>query len=467
MTALVSIIMPAYNNAPFVREAVESVLQQSYPRCELIVVDDGSTDGTREVIQPLLSQLRYVAQEHLGSSAARNAGLAWASGEFVAFLDADDLLPRRAIERRMAHFARSPSAAVVCTGWRVVDTEGRPVANVRPWQDGARLDLLSLLLHKQVNNGTITVRRECLDQVGGFDESLKLAQDTDLVFRIAAAGYKLVWLREIGVLYRRRGDSASHQNPRQAQMMDRVLDKVFQSPRLSDTIRRREPEVRYYTHLWYAWHLAQLGYPSGMRDRLRLALQSAADTSPEIAFQWMRIFSRWSHQFAYRSLPPSECYDAFRAVMAKRNGAGGSTPDALEFWWRIWRAYHAGEATAARGALAAYGPAHRETLIRWAQSLIFSSPEGADLLAIGRFWTDARAGGIVPPSNRHEVVGLYLSVCSRDLLRRRWSRALRALWAAAFAGLHPRGLAAWLHFTGWALPRALKVLGRPSKVVRS
>jgi hypothetical protein len=153
--------------------------------------------------------------------------------------------------------------------------------------------------------------------------------------------------------------------------------------------------------------------------------------------------------------------------MPKMNGAGGSTPDALEFWWCIWRAYHAGEATAARGALATYGPAHRETLIRWAQSLIFSSPEGADLEAIARLWTDARAGGIVPSANRHEIVGLYLSASSSELLRRRWSRALRAFWAAAAAGLHPRGLAAWLHFTRSALPRALKILGRPSTVVRS
>jgi len=153
---LVSIIMPAYNSAQFIGKAVESALQQTYPRCELIVINDGSTDETREVLRPFMGRIRYIDQERRGASAARNTGLAAASGEFIAFLDADDLLPRRAMEQRLARFAQVPSAAVVCSGWQIVDTGGRPIADVKPWVEGAQLDLISLLLHKQVLNGTIT-----------------------------------------------------------------------------------------------------------------------------------------------------------------------------------------------------------------------------------------------------------------------------------------------------------------------
>jgi len=463
MTPLVSIIMPTFNGARFIRQAVESVLNQSYAQHELIVVDDGSTDDTRQVLEPVMRRLRYVELDHAGSSAARNAGLGHATGDFIAFLDSDDLLPGHALEDRLAQFARAPSAAVVCSGWQVVDLEGRPIVAVKPWEGGARLDLVSLLLHKQVLNGTITIRRDCIDQVGGFDATLKHAQDIDLVFRIALAGYKLVWLREISCLYRRRSDSASHQGPIQAEMMDRVLDKIFRSPLLPDQARLREPEVRYYTHLWYAWHLAQLGFPLEMRERLKQALNSAADPAPEIAYQWMRIFSRWSHAFAYPALADEDCYRAFRDALPGQAEEEKRIPDALEFWWLVWRAYLLGDATAAEEGLAAYGAAQRQEIVRWIQALVLGSREGVGVEVISRFWRDARLGGLVPQANRHEVATLYLSALTNHLLARRWGRALRSLRSAALAGMHPGGLAAWFRYAQMALARAfrLRIWRRP------
>jgi len=461
---LVSIIMPAYNSAQFIGKAVESALQQTYPRCELIVINDGSTDETREVLRPFMGRIRYIDQERRGASAARNTGLAAASGEFIAFLDADDLLPRRAMEQRLARFAQVPSAAVVCSGWQIVDTGGRPIADVKPWVEGAQLDLISLLLHKQVLNGTITCRRECIDQVGGFDEELRHAQDIDLIFQIALAGRKLTWLREISILYRRRSDSASHQGPIQAQTMDRVLDKVFQSPQLPESARRREPEVRYYTHLWFAWHLAQLGYASEMRDRLRQALHSTHDPTAEISIHWLKIFSRWSAKFGYRVLKPDECYSAFREVLPQQGSPRQEVADGLEFWWRVWRHYLAGDESRAAQGLGHFKPAQLGEMVKWVQTQIFLSHEEVGQELIARFWSDARSTGIVSGAPHYEIATLHLSVCSRLFLGRRWIAGTRSLLAALSAGLHPKGVLAWYHFFRLALPYAIRFRAYPPRM---
>ncbi|HEU5321302.1 MAG TPA: glycosyltransferase family A protein, partial [Methylomirabilota bacterium] len=122
----VSVVIPTFNCAPFVAEAVESVRAQTWADLEVVVVDDGSTDDTARVLEPYRQSgaIRYLRQDNRGPSAARNAGIRAARGRYVAFLDADDTIPPSSIERRLRFLDAHPDVAVVFTDCYIRDRAG-------------------------------------------------------------------------------------------------------------------------------------------------------------------------------------------------------------------------------------------------------------------------------------------------------------------------------------------------------
>ncbi|MFS8117396.1 MAG: glycosyltransferase family 2 protein, partial [Microcoleus sp.] len=116
----VSVIIPAYNGDRYIVQAVESVFAQTYTNWEIIVVDDGSTDETHQVLQPYLDKIRYIYQENRGVAAARNRGIQEAKGEFIAFLDQDDFFLPDKLAAQIALFRQQPSLGIVNSGWRLV-----------------------------------------------------------------------------------------------------------------------------------------------------------------------------------------------------------------------------------------------------------------------------------------------------------------------------------------------------------
>ena len=184
---LVSVVIPTYNNAGLVGEAVESVLAQTYRRKEIIVVDDGSTDGTAARLEKFGSMMTLIRQEHLGPPAARNAGIRKCSGELVGFLDSDDLWMPEKLERCVPMFEKSPGAGVVYTALRIheIDTGQRYRLPQYSLSGSIARDLF--LECRGVNTSTLLVRRSCFDVVGLFDEELFRAQDWDLMVRLAEA----------------------------------------------------------------------------------------------------------------------------------------------------------------------------------------------------------------------------------------------------------------------------------------
>src|SRR4028119_1061372 len=141
-TPRVSVIIPVYNCDRYIQEAIESVLNQTYSDYEIIVVDDGSTDNTRSVLEPYFHRIHYIYQENQGASAARNRGLQEARGKFVAFLDADDffLLPSKLAEQ-VACFEAQPRLGVVHSGWRMVNQQAKKMVDREPWHNAPKLDL--------------------------------------------------------------------------------------------------------------------------------------------------------------------------------------------------------------------------------------------------------------------------------------------------------------------------------------
>lgn len=188
--ALVSIIIPTYNCRQWISEAIDSALAQTYPDCEIIVVDDGSTDGTRELLREKYGdQIRYVYQENQGRSAARNHGLRLAQGKYIQFLDADDILMPEKVAYHTRFLEECPRYAAVY-GRVQVFFDKNPTCKWDRCDESVYNsgNLLVQEIHHPMLTIMTLVRREWLECVNGFDESLVRREDWDLWLRIAYAG---------------------------------------------------------------------------------------------------------------------------------------------------------------------------------------------------------------------------------------------------------------------------------------
>jgi glycosyltransferase involved in cell wall biosynthesis len=200
---LVTVVIPCYNQAHFLSEAIESVLSQSYQRYEIVVVDDGSTDNTSEVASRYPPEkVRLIRQENKGLSAARNAGLGGARGEYVVFLDADDRLLSDALEVGVRELEAHPECAFVSGCWNNIATDGSPRPTLHSPHDEP--DHYLALLHScYIRVHAVMYRRSVFHTVGGFDTSLSASEDYDLYLRIAR-DYPVRHHGEVVAEYRRR-----------------------------------------------------------------------------------------------------------------------------------------------------------------------------------------------------------------------------------------------------------------------
>lgn len=205
---LVSIIIPCYNAERYVGEAIESALAQTYPNKEVIVIDDGSTDGSLEVIKSFGDRIRWETGPNRGGSAARNRGLELARGELIQFLDADDLLHPQKLERQVPIVLQHPESLVYCD-YVVCDIETGEVLEI-PKRDCDGVHPIVFALHAgKISTSAPVHRKRWLEQVGGFDPVLPCAQEYDLHIRLSCCG--LAWHHLCEVLYtvRRRTGSVS------------------------------------------------------------------------------------------------------------------------------------------------------------------------------------------------------------------------------------------------------------------
>ncbi len=190
----VSVVIATYNYGRFLKEAIDSVLAQTYKDYEIIVVDDGSTDNTREVIEPYLALPNltyYHLERNIGQPKAKNRGIRESRGRFIAFLDADDVWLPRKLEKQMVLFERSREVGVVyCDHICFCGRQNLPQVGHPPYARG--WVTRNLMFHNIVPFSSSVVRRECFEQNGMFDESIPLAIDYDLWLRFSlnwAFGY--------------------------------------------------------------------------------------------------------------------------------------------------------------------------------------------------------------------------------------------------------------------------------------
>ena len=181
----VSVVIPTYNRADFVREAIASVLRQDYPAIELIVVDDGSRDGTAAVVRGFEPAVRYVWQENRGVSAARNRGVAASTGDLIAFLDSDDLWLPRKVSAQVAYFEANAEAQA-CHTDEIWIRRGVRVNERRIHHKQGGWQFLASLPRCLISPSAIMMRRTLWDRLDGFDESLPACEDYDLWLRLTA-----------------------------------------------------------------------------------------------------------------------------------------------------------------------------------------------------------------------------------------------------------------------------------------
>ncbi len=219
---LVSVVVPAYNVGAHIGEALDSVLAQDYPHIELVVVDDGSQDDTAAVVAARYPQATLIRKANGGAATARNAGMRAARGEFVAFLDADDIWLPGKLSAQVAHFRAHPGVGMNCTGFAqwVSDEAGRfpDPLTVAAEQADIAADALDaalsgwvyhkLLLRNFVWTTTVMMRRTLIDAVGLYDESFRLGQDYEYFLR-ASRATEIHRLARAYALYRQHPGSAT------------------------------------------------------------------------------------------------------------------------------------------------------------------------------------------------------------------------------------------------------------------
>lgn len=202
MNINVSVIVPAHRPGPLVHEAIDSILAELHPALEIIIVDDGSEDGTAESIEERkLANVRVLRQRNAGPAAARNRGLAHARGWVVAFLDADDLwLPGR-LDLQLQIMQRNPGAGIVM---------GHTVGFGEDFDSGYRRIQADWDSRPMLQLGSAIIRREIFDTVGVFDPALRYAEDVDWYLRAKAAGVCFVEHTDPVLKYRRHASNMTN-----------------------------------------------------------------------------------------------------------------------------------------------------------------------------------------------------------------------------------------------------------------
>jgi glycosyltransferase involved in cell wall biosynthesis len=235
-TPSVSVIIPAYNVAKYIGETLESVFSQSFTDYEVIVINDGSpdTEALENELARFGDRVNYVKQENRGASVARNAGLGAARGEFIAFLDADDLWLPGYLDEQIK-FIHERSCDLVCADAEVFGDDvhrketymGTLMTDARPAGDLTFIGLLSA--EQSVITSGVVVRRERVFAVGLFDEALRNSQDFDLWLRLALDGTRMAYQRRVLLRYRNRENSLSGDEVNVHRRELRVLEKVERS----------------------------------------------------------------------------------------------------------------------------------------------------------------------------------------------------------------------------------------------
>jgi teichuronic acid biosynthesis glycosyltransferase TuaG len=234
----VSVIIPAYNAAHYLAEAVDSVLRQSFQDFEILVIDDGSTDDTEELMRGYRTKVRYLRQQNSGVAIARNHGIEQSRGRYIAFLDADDTWAAHKLERQLTAMADHKDYRICYSAFTITGPDLTPISVSRSRRQAHALEDILLRGNVIATPTTVMGERALFVESGGFDSALSQCADWDMWVRLAALT-DFLYIDEPLAWYRRHGANMSRNASLLEQDSFRVLEKGFAMEGVADRLRAR------------------------------------------------------------------------------------------------------------------------------------------------------------------------------------------------------------------------------------
>lgn len=317
----VSVVIATYNRAHFIKDAVNSILAQTFSDYEIVIVDDGSKDNTKEIVQGYGEKVRYFYQANQGKSAAQNYAVSQSRGEYIALLDDDDIWLPNKLEIQMKGLEENPELGFVCSESDLIDEKGE---FIRRWKrkPSNQETFASLYEENFIQHSSVVVRKELLNVVGGLDVALKTTEDYDLWLRLAKV-CRFRYIDKSLVIYRQHAAS-KHLNTTQ-KLKDRV--RVVSKPENMTHIGFVQKKIRisreYCIHAQYFQDYGKFGMASKNYFKalfyypligLLYAQQGATKFQSSVFYRIIRIYLKafcclwkaWNGQGKISKQPESE-----------------------------------------------------------------------------------------------------------------------------------------------------------------
>ena len=323
----VSVIIPAYNAEKYITYAIKTVINQTHPDIEIIVIDDGSTDDTAEVLKPYMDRIIYHYQNNQGVTYTRNTGIDLATGEYIAFLDHDDYyLDANKTAEQVLLLESHPDWDGIHAGWQIVSEAGEYKSQIKPWEQMPEFTTKAWFKYSPVFLQTMLFRRTCFDTIRFSTH--QTSEDTFLIAQLLLAGYQIGWHRKVTTAYRFVPISKTNKNPYDHLKNSlSVWKKILELPELPKNIDPKS--ILYSKLLWMVFTLIK----QGATDQLSEFLDEMAFNTPyhkdktyyDAIAQLTKLL--YIHEQQSHQLP-----EMFSAYIPQ--------PDLLNWWHKVWWWYH-------------------------------------------------------------------------------------------------------------------------------
>lgn len=246
----VSVVISTYNRSNLLPQAIQSVLAQDFRDFELIIIDDGSTDETRQVVDRFVDpRIRYVYQTNAGLAAGRNTGIRESRGKYIAFLDDDDLYQQDNLAIQTAFLKDHPEVGWCSGGFLITDMRGQVLDKQQPWDAFPDLRVRTWLFACPTCPSAVMVDRVWIDRIGGFDTQHEATDDWDAWLRLAQAGCRMAWVKTVACHYRLHDSNMIRGAIKIRQKRFAMLDQFFAEPTLTAELKDLKPQVYARAHL--------------------------------------------------------------------------------------------------------------------------------------------------------------------------------------------------------------------------
>jgi glycosyltransferase involved in cell wall biosynthesis len=465
--SLVSIVIPTHNCATYLPKALDSALEQTYTNVEIIVIDDGSTDNTVEILEPYQQFIQYVYQDNQGSSVARNKGIDLAKGEFVTFLDSDDYYVNKdKLHLEIEMLQNNLDLGAVQSGWELITKDENHIANVEPWHELPQYDLEQCFYTLSVT-GIMMVRTTWLRLVGVFNPDYVRSQDLDLIMRLLLAGCQFQWLEVVTFAYRQRSQSSIRNvlKMSSANYTLKIWHKLLDHPNVPESIKQNKKRILFYKYAYVTFELIYLDYIDDATSFFK-QMQTHMPHYDQ-AFYMVDFFAYVGEHLADGQFPIDDPVAQLLKILPENLywnlRLSVTLKQFLKFWLNVWWVYYVAQVQnvsvdslrigrrqeCIKNALMPYQQIPTQEFIKILLTVVLNDPRLIDKSLIDNitaFWDDMLSCGLVDKKYKSDIVVVYLTLLLRSL-RFRHVQAdnylLKKIWQVS---LNPRAIISWGRF---------------------